>query len=501
MSSDNFLLNKQIFKRYLNIIRFYFFFKKKLFSRAIASLPIKCKNLVAHQQYAFYRLGMYRTLANEEPVTNDWRSLFAIIVSHAALGDREKVIAYLNNPVIIETLHSKKNILSKDLLKFMPHEAISLISSRNSPGLRLAVSIARNDFLKAKVDLDFIGENTDFFINEPDIYLLRSNFLRYLPLDQLKSLNFYFNSYNLSLVKLRDSNFPISVNNLSLLKINSLIQDGPLVSILMTAYNSASHIFSAIKSLLGQAYTNIEVVVIDDASQDETGELVCSLQQSDKRVRYVRLPVNVGTYAAKTIGLKIAKGDFVTCHDSDDWAHPEKIALQMQPLLEDKKIVFTTSQMIRVSDEGYFYARQIYPLTRLNSSSVLFRKQVVLDRCGVWDLVRTGADSEFLARLKIVFGSNSMRRINKPLALCAHRSDSLMTQAGTGYDENRIPEMRLDYWENFSSWHINCLREGENPRLSNDILRPRVFSSPKENLVSQEALKNCIEYLNISRML
>jgi len=104
--------------------------------------------------------------------------------------------------------------------------------------------------------------------------------------------------------------------------------DGPLVSVLMTTFNTGERASAAIQSLLNQTYRNLEIVVVDDASQDDTPDLIATWARKDARVRLLRLPKNGGTFLAKNVGLTAARGDFVTCHDSDDWSHPLKIELQ-----------------------------------------------------------------------------------------------------------------------------------------------------------------------------
>src|SRR5690606_5218074 len=92
----------------------------------------------------------------------------------------------------------------------------------------------------------------------------------------------------------------------------------------------------------------------------------------------------------------------------------------------------TTSNWVRIEDDGTFFARPVHPIRRLNPSSPLFRKELINRRIGLWDPVRTGADTEFHARLKLVFGRN-VRRVSAALALGAHRPNSLMNAKGTGY--------------------------------------------------------------------
>jgi glycosyltransferase involved in cell wall biosynthesis len=263
----------------------------------------------------------------------------------------------------------------------------------------------------------------------------------------------------------------------------------------MTAFNSAQRIMSAIQSLLNQTYRNIELVVIDDASNDTTGQIVQNMATQDHRIRFLRLPRNVGTYVAKNIGLEYATGEFVTCHDSDDWAHPLKIERQVAPLLADSKLVFTTSYWVRMQDDGIYYARPVYPLMRLNPASPLFRKQQVLELAGAWDPVRTGADSEFLARLKLVFGPQRMKRIMQPLTLGSHHPDSLMTAQKTGYNADGMSPSRLAYWESWNRWHVDRLRTKRIPKLEPFTSSTRSFLAPQEIQVPFEDIDYCVQQI------
>lgn len=476
----------------LSFYKFYRFFRQSRFAHAVASLPPDSKFIQAFQQYAYYRLGMYRTASVRRPVKNSWRSLFATAVSLAASGDRENAEVFLSHESVLRVLQPHRLELAKALLAFHPDFAARLLPSNAPTALKVAVWLMEGRVFLAQSSL--VQESLAFEKN-PDLFLLKINASGLNPLDQTYMLNAYLRAHDLAPIALRNMGFPPGATNLKS-AVALPVERGPLVSVLMTAFDSESRIELAIESLLAQSYQDLEIIVVDDASKDAVGDVVNAIAARDPRVRYLRLPVNVGTYAAKTMGLQLAKGDFVTCHDSDDWAHPQKIAMQVAPLLTDGRIVFTTSHMVRIQDNGVFYARQIYPLTRLNSSSVLFRKKIVLDRCGAWDFVRTGADSEFLARLKLAFGSKAMSRITKPLSFCAHRPNSLMTQATTGYDRNGVSATRLDYWEAFANWHIEELRQGRVPKLPNQIAS-RPFDVPGAIRVPPEDVEHCMLTLGL----
>jgi glycosyltransferase involved in cell wall biosynthesis len=291
-------------------------------------------------------------------------------------------------------------------------------------------------------------------------------------------------------VQLHNPDAPPSPHNV---KVSEALvpMNGPLVTVLMTTFRTGARATVAIESRLNQTYRNLEVIVVDDASQDETPDLVQTLARRDTRVRLLRLQTNSGTFVAKNIGLQSAHGEFVTCHDSDDWSHPLKIEHQVRPLLQDSALVATTSHWVRMQDDGMFYSRSVHPLTRLNYSSPLFRRQMVLQRMGAWDCVRIGADSEFLARLRLVFGKHALKRIAKPLTLGSHRAGSLMTAKETGYSDAGVSPQRLAYWEAWTGWHLDCLRRGKLPCLPQDLVtlsENRLFAAPAEICVSTQQI-------------
>ena len=273
----------------------------------------------------------------------------------------------------------------------------------------------------------------------------------------------------------------------------------PLVSIIINNYNYGRFLGDAIESALRQTYRFVEVIVVDDASGDDTGKVVQALAARDPRVVYIRLPCNVGTFVAKSIGLRHSSGEFVTCHDSDDWSHPMRIERQIRPLLENQRLVFTTSLWVRIQDDGAYYARPVHPLMRLNPASPLFRKNKVLERAGGWDAVRTGADSEFFARLKLVFGQRAMHRVAQPLTLGAHRPDSLMTATDTGYSTTGMSPTRLAYWEGWGHHHINELRAGRKPYVPVDLLAERRFAAPDAIVVPRRNIEMCLALCEPSR--
>jgi len=116
----------------------------------------------------------------------------------------------------------------------------------------------------------------------------------------------------------------------------------PLVSVVIPTYNRADKIKDSIDSVLNQTYENLEVIVVDDGSTDNTEEVINSYD--DTRLRYIRFDENKGANVARNTGIKKAKGEFIALQDSDDIWDPEKIEKQFeayQNTPDDYKVIYS----------------------------------------------------------------------------------------------------------------------------------------------------------------
>jgi glycosyltransferase involved in cell wall biosynthesis len=106
----------------------------------------------------------------------------------------------------------------------------------------------------------------------------------------------------------------------------------PLVSIIMPTYNRANFIVETIESIQNQTYTNWELIIIDDGSDDNTGEMVSSLKE--QRIQYHYEPRCADGGKIKNLGMQRARGELFAFIDSDDIWAPTKLASQVEALQE-----------------------------------------------------------------------------------------------------------------------------------------------------------------------
>lgn len=396
---------------------------------------------------ALYKLGCYHSLVAMEIPERSFRDAIASAVSKAATGDIAGASSYFRAFIQNRRLSAKERAAAASALApYDPELALTLcdgLPSRHN-GLLAALLIAfgRSEEARAILHRDLDAGRARAV---RDLFLLLANTgdAGFRPLDML---NRHFAHQGLTGVTAIDAGAPLSVANVKGEAAAGTVT-GPLVSIIMPSFNTRDRIVPAIRSLLVQTYANLEILVVDDCSEDGTPDVVEAAFAGEPKVHLYRSTNNGGPYVARNFALSRAAGEFVTCHDSDDWAHPEKIARQVRPLLADRALVFTISDWVRLSDDGEFYARQIYPLSRLNPASPLFRRDEVLTRIGGWQEERFGADGEFLLRLKTIYGPRRWAHLRQTLALGAHRPGSLMTDARTGLIRGGQNPTRLAYTE------------------------------------------------------
>jgi glycosyltransferase involved in cell wall biosynthesis len=95
-------------------------------------------------------------------------------------------------------------------------------------------------------------------------------------------------------------------------------QVGPLVSVLMTAYNREKYIAAAIESVLASSYSNFELIIVDDRSKDKTVEIAENFAAKDPRIRVYVNELNLGDYPNRNKAASYAKGKYIKYLDADD---------------------------------------------------------------------------------------------------------------------------------------------------------------------------------------
>jgi glycosyltransferase involved in cell wall biosynthesis len=301
----------------------------------------------------------------------------------------------------------------------------------------------------------------------------------------LLHINRVFRHYGLAEIDKRNSAEPLTIDNLR--GINTTRVDDPTrVTVIVPAYNSAATIGTALRSLADQTWTNLEVLVVDDCSTDDTVKIVEGFCTSDQRFRLIRQPVNRGSYAARNAALKQATGDYITINDADDWAHPQRIEVQMRA--RDLRQRFSTAQWVRASEELEFVGIT-EQVMNLNLGSVFFERSLT-DRIGVWDEVRVSADYEFMRRFE------GIMRTKRPVSLLSgcplvfgRTSPNSLTQAEATQVLTIHHGVRKEYKDAASYWlrhlHGSTPVQGAYGRY---FASPRSIHSDRSGIVHYDLL-------------
>jgi hypothetical protein len=102
----------------------------------------------------------------------------------------------------------------------------------------------------------------------------------------------------------------------------------PLVSVVIPAYNQAEFLAGTLQSVLNQTYHNFEIIVVNDASTDNTDEVMAKF--TDPRIKYIVHEKNQRLSAARNTGINASNGEIIFLLDADDWFHPEKLQAHVE---------------------------------------------------------------------------------------------------------------------------------------------------------------------------
>jgi glycosyltransferase involved in cell wall biosynthesis len=126
----------------------------------------------------------------------------------------------------------------------------------------------------------------------------------------------------------------------------------PKVSVLMPSYNYARYLPVAIRSVLSQTYADLELIITDDCSTDESREIVEQWRKLDSRVAPVLHKANQGLARARNSGLAVSKGSFVALCDADDVWRADKLKIQMDCFQAQPELGVVHSDSAIIDGEG-----------------------------------------------------------------------------------------------------------------------------------------------------
>lgn len=166
--------------------------------------------------------------------------------------------------------------------------------------------------------------------------------------------------------------------------------DKPKVSVLMPVHNGGRFVRLAVKSILKQTYSDFELLIVDDGSDDETPDVLAQLAKQDSRICVLRNPKKMGLGWTLNLGVQAARGEWVARMDADDVSHPERLGRQLAAVQDDPSIDVIGTQAVDIDADGKPVGLRSVPLTHeairavlpwanpMIHPSVLFRRRAVI---------------------------------------------------------------------------------------------------------------------------
>lgn len=186
-----------------------------------------------------------------------------------------------------------------------------------------------------------------------------------------------------------------------------------MVSVIIPTYNREKTIASSIQSVLEQTYSNLELIVVDDGSVDDTEKIVNEIK--DERLKYIKCKTNGGVAAARNVGIAASRGEFIAFNDSDDIWKKTKLAVQMKLMENNMECDFVycafarrfiNGVKVRVpakeNDLDKLHGKVFEKLLQgnfISTQTILFRKRII-DNIGMFnEKIKAFDDYEFVLRV------------------------------------------------------------------------------------------------------
>lgn len=157
----------------------------------------------------------------------------------------------------------------------------------------------------------------------------------------------------------------------------------PLVSVIIPAYNVGRYIEGCVRSVMGQSYSNIEILVVDDGSPDDVPEIIDRLATQDKRV----VPIhqrNAGVSAARNAGIKASKGEYLVFVDGDDYIAPDFVEYMLNLVEETGGELCLSLNSFTKDKEKQVKSETVQTLDPVKATSLLLSPRIIV---GSWNKI------------------------------------------------------------------------------------------------------------------
>lgn len=283
-----------------------------------------------------------------------------------------------------------------------------------------------------------------------------------------------------------------------------------VISVLMPVYNAGPFLRESVGSILNQSFTDLELLICDDASSDDSYEILSQIK--DSRIKLFRNDTNQGNLKTCNFLITKATGKYIAIQDADDYSHDQRLALQVDAL-EQQGLDFVGSQMSLVSLTGKTVRTIQYPLTDQDIktsletqptppfcwATILFKRELY-DRLGFFDprfnrinaadydwLYRASEGAKMANIDQVLYfyrlnpnGISKMDKVSNPLALYSEdlaRELFLFRRLNKGADDTDFFEERC--------LHYRTLFEHDKSRFFSKTVYKLAISNERFTLMQQ----------------
>lgn len=125
----------------------------------------------------------------------------------------------------------------------------------------------------------------------------------------------------------------------------------PLISVILSSYNGTKYIRESIESVLNQSYTNLEFIIINDCSSDNTEDIISEYKKKDSRIIYIKNSSNLKLTASLNKGVEISQGKYIARIDDDDiWSDKDKLKKQVEFMESNTDYGICGTNMILINE-------------------------------------------------------------------------------------------------------------------------------------------------------
>ena len=207
-----------------------------------------------------------------------------------------------------------------------------------------------------------------------------------------------------------------------------------IVSVIIPVYNSGNYIAETIESVLNQTYKDIEIVIVDDCSKDNSREVIESYLKKNKNMVYHIQEKNAGAAVARNMALGLARGRYIAFLDSDDLWYPQKIEKQLD-LMKEKNAAICYTAIEMINEKGNLIKGKRNIKDRIDykfllKNTMIATSTVIVDRKKIGNfqmpLIRSGQD--YATWLQLMRNGINAYGINKVFVKYRVGSNSLSSK-------------------------------------------------------------------------